>query len=160
MSLKASSIYNQNQICCRPQFAIDRRNSFHSSHGYYVSQTSMNPWFMITFGEKILLEQVDVQESYIPQKRITAPFKNITVRAGPELTQYPPDGSQILENDECVFDKTTGGLFKQFSFKCKPKVEAKIITIQKLSDTKVELLFEEVEIIGKGKNSTIFSCLD
>ena len=151
MNFSASSIYNQDEECCGPKYAIDRMFSFHPSHGYFVSQTSLNPWFMITFDEKILLEKVLIQGSYLVEKLTEAPFKNISVRAGPTVFQGPTDGRKILDNHECKHNEKIGGWGEFYSFECKYTIEAKVITIQKISNSKALLVFDEVEIIGKGK---------
>ena len=161
MNFSVSSIYNNNEECCGPKYAIDRVFSFHPSYGYFVSNYQLNPWFMITFDEKILLEKVLIQGSLIAYKVLyEAPFKNISVRAGPSVFKGPTDGRKILDNYDCKQNEKIGGWGKWYSFECKYTVEAKVITIQRTSDSKVILVFDEVEIIGKGKYSTILICLD
>lgn len=154
MNLSVSSIYNQNKNCCRPQYAIDRVFSYHNRYGYYVSDTSSNPWFMMTFDEEILLEQVIIINSWLHQKAEREnTFQNISVRAGLDLVPRPTNGRQISANEECVRNEKTSVMGKAYSFKCKSSVEAKMITIQRIDDIEVILVFDEVEIIGKGKCS-------
>ena len=154
MILNVSSTFNENEECCSRQYAIDRVWSFHNSHGYYVSKNSSNPWFMMTFDEEILLEKVIITNSWLELKREQCTFQNITVRAGLDLIPRPPDGGRISENEECVRnEKNTSDMGKEYSFKCISPVEAKIITIQRIDDIDVILVFDEVEIIGKGKCS-------
>ena len=156
MILNVSSTFNENEECCSRQFAIDRVWSFHNSRGYYVSKNSSNPWFMMTFDEEILLEKVIITNSWLELKANQGTFQNITVRAGLDLIPRPPDGEQISENEECVCNEKsndTSPMGKEYWFKCISTVEAKIITIQRIDDKKVILVFDEVEIIGKGKCS-------
>ena len=150
VSLSASSIWSDNG-CCELKYAIDRVWSFHQHYGYFVSEKSFNPWFMIAFDEKILLEKVVIRSSWLWKKLYTAPFKNISVRAGPKVIQGPTDGRIISDNYKCITNKGGVGMGYSYSFESNFTIEAKVITIQKISDRKVLLVFDEVEIIGKGK---------
>ena len=154
MNLSVSSTYDPDGDCCRPLYAIDRVFSHHTRHGYYVSETSSNPWFIMTFEKEILLERVIIWNSWLYVKAVMEDtFRNIYVRAGIDPVPSPTDGSKILANEECKRNETTSELGTAYSFKCRSKVEVKIISIQRINTTEVILIFDEIEIIGKGNCS-------
>lgn len=115
---------------------------------------------MMTFHEEILLETVIIRNSWLYLKaEREKTFRNIYVRAGLDLVPSPTDGLKTLANEECVRkEKNESVMGKAYSFKCKSKVEAKMIIIQRIERNDVILVFDEVEIIGKGKCSCKALC--
>ena len=106
---------------------------------------------MMTFDEEILLEKVIIWNSMLYRKAVYEnTFTNIHVRAG-LLVPSPTEGSEILANEECERNENTSELGKAYAFKCKSTVEAKIISIQRIESIEVILVFDEIELIGKGK---------